>query len=407
MSQSFFRAFWASGIIVALSGAAQAARTGGGADWPQWRGPNSDGVSTEKGWRADWRDGRARQLWKTSVGVGYSAVAVKGERLYTMGLVGDGDTVWCLDAENGKEVWQHHYRCPRQPKGGYPGPRATPTVDDGLVYTLSHEGHVFCLRADSGQVVWSKHLSQELRLRPPEWGFAGSPTIEGQLVLFNVGNGGVALEKRTGRVVWNSGEGRTSYSTPLTFAAGGQRFAAMFTARGLLGVDPATGKKLWEHPWKTSYDANIATPIIAGGHVFISSGYNVGCAMLRLNADRPAVVWQNKHMRNHFNTCVLWENHLYGFDESTLKCLDFRTGAMKWAQNGLGKASLMIADGKLLVLSERGELVVAPASPAGFRETARARVLGGRCWTVPVLCGGRVYCRNEAGDLVCVDASGP
>ena len=197
-----------------------------------------------------------------------------------------------------------------------------------------------------------------------------------------------------------------SYSSPIAFNLDGIRRLAVFLASGLVILNAENGQELSQQPWKTKYDVNAATPIVSGDKVFISSGYNTGCALVQVSGDKPTVIWQNKSMRNHFNSCVLWEGYLYGFDESELKCLDFQTGEEKWSQKGLGKGSLMFADNKLIIMGDKGDLVIAEASPEGFKEISRAKVLSGLCWTVPVLSGGKLYCRNHPGDLVCLDVSG-
>jgi outer membrane protein assembly factor BamB len=178
-------------------------------------------------------------------------------------------------------------------------------------------------------------------------------------------------------------------------------YLAAFNASGVVFYNLTDGKELWRHGWKTSYDVNAAMPIISGDKVFISSGYNTGGAMLQ-SSKKDALLWQNKNMRNHFNTSVWIDGHLYGFDESELACLDAATGRKVWSQGRLGKGSLIAADGKLIILSERGELVIAEASPNGFKELSRSQILGGKCWTAPTLAGGRIYARNASGDLVCV-----
>jgi outer membrane protein assembly factor BamB len=172
---------------------------------------------------------------------------------------------------------------------------------------------------------------------------------------------------------------------------------------GLVILNAADGKELARHPWKTELDVNAATPIYADKKVFISSGYDVGCALLDITRDKPQVVWQTKVMRNHFTTCILINGFLYGFDESELKCVDFKTGQERWKQGGLGKGSLSAAGDKLIIISESGEVVTAEASPEGYKQASRARVLSATCWTMPVLAGGKIYVRNNAGDMAVVD----
>jgi outer membrane protein assembly factor BamB len=180
----------------------------------------------------------------------------------------------------------------------------------------------------------------------------------------------------------------------------------MAIKQDVVALSVADGKELWRFPWKTQYDVNPTDPILSGNKVFISSGYNHGAGLFDVGSSPPKKVWENKNMRNHMNSCVLWKGHVYGLDENQLRCLVFDTGEVKWTDKVTGKGSLMLADGKLIVLSEKGELLVADASPDGFKPIARAQVLGGKCWTTPVLANGKIYCRNAAGDVVCVDVGG-
>ncbi|MCK4624637.1 MAG: PQQ-binding-like beta-propeller repeat protein, partial [Phycisphaerae bacterium] len=374
------------------------------ADWPNWRGPDHNGISDEKGWLEAWRKKEPQVLWKKTVGVGYSSVAVVGDRVYTMGHIGGNDIVWCLNADTGEEIWKKSYPCPKNPKGGYPGPRATPTVDGKHVFTMSHNGQVFCRDADSGEVVWKKNVPKELGTGIPQWGLAGSPLVAGKLLILNIGDAGVALEKATGKIAWKTGRGHAGYATPVLFELGGRKYVAMFSGAFLNVLNRADGKVLGRHHCKNQHFVNAADPIISGDKMFISSGYGIGCALLKISGGKLSVLWRNKNMANHFNGCVLWKGHLYGFDWSKrLKCLDFASGQVKWSQRGFGReSSLMIAGGKMIIMEQRGALVVAEPSPSGYKELARKKVLSGTCWTVPVLADGRIYCRNHQGKLICL-----
>jgi outer membrane protein assembly factor BamB len=174
----------------------------------------------------------------------------------------------------------------------------------------------------------------------------------------------------------------------------------------LVAVKAADGRQLWSYPWKTDYDVNAADLIVNGDKLFISSGYNHGCAVLKVAGSAPEKVWENKNLRNHFNSCVLWQGHLYGPDDSGLRCVSFETGELKWTYREFGKGSLMVVDGKLVALSEKGELIIADPTPAAFKPISRAQVLNGKCWTTPLLSNGHIYCRNAVGDVVCLDVSG-
>lgn len=374
-------------------------------DWPRWRGPELNGHSKETGWLTEWPASGPTVVWKAAVGIGFSSMSVADGRCFTIGNRDDKDTVYCFDAATGKELWKHTYSCPLQAKFYEGGPGSTPTVDGDRVFTFSKTGETFCLEAATGKVVWSRDLAKEPGAKAPTWGFAGSALVQGDLLLLDAGVAGTALDKKTGKVVWSSGAEASGYSTLVPLDATGNTML-IFGAQALIAVDTKTGKEAWRHVWKTSYDVNAADPVVAGDRIFISSGYERGAALLKLADGKTTVAWENKNMRNQFNSSVLWEGHLYGVDENQLRCLELGTGAVKWTEKSVGKGSLMLANGKLIVLSEKGELMIAPVTPEAFKTIARATVLGGRCWTVPVLANGRIYCRNAAGDVVCVDVRG-
>ncbi len=380
-------------------------------DWPRWRGPNLDGVSQETGWLADWPEKGPAVAWKASVGTGFSSVTLSRGRLYTMGNRENTDTVYCLDAATGGQIWTHSYRSPLEERLFEGGPTSTPTVDGERVYTLSRQGDLFCFDAATGKVGWSKNIAEEAGVRVPGWGFAGSVLVHGELLVLNVGEAGTAVEKTSGKIVWTSADRDAGYNTPVPVRRGDRWFVVIASGRFYHLVDLKTGKELWRHRWLVRFGCNAADPVVDGNRVFISSGYNRGAALLEIAGDEPAVVWANKDMQNQFSSCVLIDGHLYGIDGNThsatsLKCMEFASGKVKWAHPWKGMGSLTAAGGKLIVLGEQGELIVAGASPEEFKPSARAKVLGGKCWTVPVLARGRIYCRNAGGELVCVDVRG-
>lgn len=381
-------------------------------DWYRWRGPDLNGISTETGWQAQWPAEGPKQLWKASVGKGFSSMTVSHGHVYTLGNDGAAtDTVWCLDAASGAVIWKHSYPCPLDPKFYEGGTSSTPIEDGDRVYSISRKGNLFCLDAADGKVIWSKNLPKELGCEIPTWGFAGSPLVYGDLLILNVGSAGLGLDKKTGAVKWQSGKGASGYSSLVSFESGGKHLVAFAASQSIIALDPTDGKVAWSFPWKTQYDMNAPDPIVSGGKMFVSSGYGHGSALLDISHDQPAVIWQTKYFRNHINSSVLWKGYLYGVDDVSntkyeLKCVSWATGEVKWDEPKFGKGALMMADGKIIGLSDKGMLYVIEANPAGFKPISQAQVLGGKCWTTPVLSNGRIYCRNWKGDLVCLDVSG-
>lgn len=378
-----------------------------GSDWPSWRGLKRDSTSTEKGWKTDWSGGGPKQLWSKQIGKGCSAFAVAGGRAFVLGNEkGSTDVVYAFDAKTGQEVWRHEYPCPLDPKYYFGGPSASPVVDGDKVYTLSKDAQIFCLNAADGKVVWQRDMAKEKGLKRPEWGYAGSPYIKGQALLLNLGTAGLCVDKSTGKDIWFSGADASGYATPVIFTHNKQEFIALFAAKGLAIVNPERGGVLSQFEWKTQYDVNAADPIVSGDTIFISSDYGTGCALVRIGAQGLQEVWRNKSMQNHMSPCVFHEGHLYGGsgngDAADLVCIELATGAEKWRRprtNGQG----ILAEGKLLHITQRGELLLLEASPAAYKELGRVQVFGGTCFTMPVLSHGLVYCRNGDGNAVCVD----
>jgi outer membrane protein assembly factor BamB len=376
-----------------------------GADWPQFRGPTRDGISLEKGW---FKAGvTARTVWETELGVGHAAVALQAGRLYTMGNRDDKDVVYCLDALTGKRIWDYSYPCRA---GNYPGPRSTPTIEGRRVFTLSREGLFLCLDAAKGTVLWKRDLGREMKAKPPSWGFASSPLVMGNLVVVNVGSSGLAVDKATGATKWSSGGEGASYASPVAITIAGRAGVLVFGTEEITAVDAATGRKVWAHPWKTDCDVNAADPVVTGDKVLISSGYGHGAALLTVTGATPKVEWENKKLVSHFSSPVLSGLHVYGIHgdagEGDLRCVDLATGAVKWLNGEVGFGSLTMADGKLIVLSEKGTLAIIEDDPEACREVWSQKVLDGVCWTMPTLCNGLIYCRNDKGRLICLDLRG-
>ncbi|MCU0785381.1 MAG: PQQ-like beta-propeller repeat protein, partial [Verrucomicrobia bacterium] len=293
---------WSPALLnVGLAAAFMFPCSGKAGDWPQWRGPNRDGISKETGWLAKWPPEGPKQLWEASVGVGYSSMSVSQGRVFTMGNVADTDAVSCFDAESGKLLWKHQYPCAAKDPNGFHGTRCTPTVDGNRVYSLSRHGHFFCLDVATGKVIWSKDFKKDFGGVAPKWGYSGSPLIEKDRVLTEVSAkevSVVAFNKLTGAVVWKNGDDRAGYASLIAFDLGGERCFAQFSADHIIGRRMKDGAELWRSPWKTDHGVNAATPIIEGDQMFLSSGYGYGCALLKVAPTGTTEVWRNKSMRN-------------------------------------------------------------------------------------------------------------
>ncbi len=367
-------------------------------DWPQWRGPNRNGISQEKGWVDQFPQQGPAIAWKATVGLGFSSFVVGIGKVYTGGHADGSDTVFCFDAVSGNKFFE----------GGTTG---SPTLEGDHLYWLSRWGDLFCFDAATGKVVWNRQVAKETGARIPTWGFTGAPTVYKDLLILNVGEAGMAVEKATGKDVWKSGEGDAGYSTPLPVTRGGKTEILLTNSEAFLSVAPETGKPNWRMKWLTEYGVNASDPVPYGDKVFIASGYNKGCALIQPGASaetEPEIIWKSRVLRSQLNAPVLVDKFLYGLDGDTtarvpLKCIEIETGKERWLQREFGTGGLVVADGKIIALSASGELMIAPVSPEAFTPSARAKVLTGKCWTAPVLANGLVYCRNSQGDVVVVD----
>ena len=377
-------------------------------DWPQWRGPDHNGISTEKGWLDQWPASGPAIAWRAQVGLGFSSFVVAEGRAFTAGHAEEKDTVFCFDTNTGKVVWKHAYPSELGDKYFDGGTTGTPTIDGDRVYWLSRWGDTFCFNAADGKVIWNKNVQKETQARVPDWGFTGAPLVQGDQLILNVGDAGLALDKKTGTILWQSAPKIAGYSTPLPVKMGNDALAVFASGQSYVAVKLKDGKEAWRIKWLTQYDVNAADPIIEGDRVFISTGYGKGSGLFKLGGATPEEIWKSKALRTQMNGAVLYQGHLYGMDgdsggKGPLKCLDLATGAEKWKHDGFGTGGVIIVDGKLIVLSAKGELIVAPATPTEFKPISRAQVLGGKCWTAPVLADGRIYCRNSKGEVVVVD----
>ncbi len=391
--------------ITTVTGSVEAASFEGGFDWPQWRGPDRDGLSLEKGLAREWPEKGPTELWRRTIGTGFSGVIVSKGSLFTLDQK-EGESLVALSAQTGEEQW----RLPLSSgfsSGQGDGPRGTPAAAGDLVFAIGAGGVLAAADRTGGALVWKHDLTGGLGGLRPGWGFSTSPLVEGGLVFTEPGGrkeGSLAAFRISdGELMWRSHNDPVGYSSPLAVKFEGIRQILFFTGAHLLAVNQ-DGRVLWKLPWTTSYDVNAATPVwIPPNRVFVSSNYDVGGAVYEMQeSGNPRQVWKNREMRNHFNTSVYLGGFLYGFDKATLKCIDASDGSMLWRARGLGRGSLIAADGLLIILGERGQLVLAEATPEAYRELSRAQVLTGKCWTSPTLAHGKLYLRNQK-EILCIE----
>jgi outer membrane protein assembly factor BamB len=369
-----------------------------GADWPQWRGIHRDGISPETDLMESWPKDGPPLAWRVDgLGEGYASSAVAGGRLFIQGQRGNEEFVLAFDAGAGKEMWRSPTGHPFRESRGY-GPRSTPTVDGDRVYALAADGMLVCLEAATGKRLWGFNVVDHFRSRVPQWGISESPLVDHDRVIVTPGGPGaavVALDKMTGKVLWQSQSDPAGYSSPVSFEVAGSPRVAVFTGDAAICLDLRTGQLLWRYGRVANHTANIATPIVHNGEIFFSSAYGTGCGLLK--ADNGNEVYFNRDMKNHYSTSVLVGDYLYGFSDSILTAMRFQTGSVAWRDRSVGKGSLIYADGHLYCIGEDGVIGLVEATPAGYREKSRFEIAKGAFpfWSQPVIANGKLYLRDQ------------
>lgn len=391
-----------------------------GEDWPQFLGPHQDNTSTETGLLKTWPKPGPPVVWVQTVGNAYSPPAVARGRIVAFHRLGDEEIIDCRDAATGAAIWKHAYPTNYEDRYGYNnGPRGSPSIDGDRVYTYGAEGKLTCVEFETGKPVWQRFLNQEYKVPQGFFGAGASPIIEGDLILLNIGGpegAGVAgFNKTTGAAVWKTSNDGASYSTPIVRTINGERLAIFLTQDGLLAVEAKTGAESYKYHFrsKTFESVNAASPVVQGDLVFLSATYNVGAALLKLEPGGPKEVWKDRlAMQNHWATSILHDGALYGMDGrheegSNFRCIDFATGKIRWtADEGLGRAAFIMADGHLIAVGERGDIALIEVNPDKYIEVSRVHALKYPCWTPPVLSHGLLYIRNE-NTLACIDIHDP
>jgi len=396
-------AAWISIVIGAVCSTAMMAETKG-QDWPQFRGIHRDGRSAETGLLKSWPEGGPREVWRRPLGAGYSAVSVVGDRLYTMYAADqDGKPVEfaaAFNATDGDELWRVALGERFDTEFGN-GPSATPTVDGDTVYVMDSRGNLAALATTDGKERWKLSLTETFGSEIPTFGFSMSPLVDGnQLIVEGGGSEGQAyagLNKKTGEIKWSVGDTGPGYNSPLLVEVDGKKRYVYVVREKLMSIDE-NGKEIWSHAWPQG--ETHAMPLsVPPDRIYVSGAEGVGAKMLRVTEKggkgSAEVLWETGRVRNHFSSAILHGEHIYSFDNATMKSIAVADASMAWGKRGLGKGALIYADGHLIALSDRGKLLLVEATPEGYVEKSSVQALEGLCWTAPSLAHGRLYLRNH------------
>jgi len=401
-------------LLVASVALAVAAGVPLAAEWPQFLGPERNGAYRGAALAETWGSQGPRVVWRKQVGAGFAGPVVVQGRAILFHRVGSDEVVESLDAQTGASQWRYAYPTSYRDDFGFDeGPRAVPVVAGGIVYTHGAEGQLHAIDLAKGTRIWSEDTMRRFKVPKGFFGAAGSPLVEDGRVLANVGGpeaGIVAFDAKSGKVLWTATSDQASYSSAAGATIGGRRLALFLTRAGLVGLDPATGRVQFGRPWRARMAAsvNAATPLVIDNLLFVSAEYGPGAGVLRVDGTTLTELWtSNDVLTNHYATSVHHAGHLYGFHGrqefgQSFRAVELRTGKVRWNQERFLAGTVTLAGDRLLILRERGELVLAPASPEAFRPLARAQVLPGTVRAYPALSDGFLFARNE-NTLVCLD----
>ena len=382
-----------------------------GNDWANFGGPLRNQFTDEEGLKIQWGEEEPERLWELNVGAGYSSIIEVEGCAYTQGHSDGRNTLYCVEADSGKITWKHSYPCEKAPKYFDGGSRATPMISNGILYLCSHEGDFYTLDAKSGKILWTKNLIKDFNGKRPTWGYSGTPlAVEGKIILETGSPDGslICLDGQTGDLIWKSGGTEAGYASPMLKK---NNEVLIFNEFGIMTHDLLTGRIIKKYQHKTRYGINAAQPLLYGEKVFISSAYGKGAALVDFTTRVPSAVWESGSYSCQMASLVKSGQFSYGIHgqaggrsaQSKLFCLDLTNGKEKWNEQGFGLGSVLLVRDTLIILSDRGELCLAQASPNHFIELARFQVLSGKNnWTPPTYVNGRMHCRNSKGNWVCL-----
>ena len=386
-------------------------------DWPQFLGPTRNGVAAEMKLAATWPNEGPAILWQRKVGAGFSGPIVAGDSLILFHREDTQEVVECLNATNGKPRWRTAYPTEYVDDFGFdPGPRATPAIAEGRVFTFGAEGTLHGMDLATGKKLWAVQVRKDFGAGKGFFGMACSPLVEGRAVLVNIGGadgaGIAAFDTATGKLLWKATDDEASYSSPVAATLDGKRHALFFTRNKFFSLDPANGTIRFQLDWAPKMRASVsgAAPVVAGNTIFITASYGAGAVALAVKDGTFEKLWSNDTtLSSQYTTCIGRGGFLYGLHgrvdtgpAPALRCVELKTGKLRWSRDEFGSASLTLAGGHLLLLTEKGELVRVAATPEGFKESGRVQILGSGQRSHPALAGGRFFARDK-NRLVCVD----
>ena len=368
-------------------------------DFPQFLGPDRNAIITNIKLNTDWKNNPPELVWKQPIGAGWSGFAVVDNAAITQEQEDEWEKVVCYDLHNGKEKWTHRDRARYYTALGQLGPRATPTIDGDLVYTVGGTGILNCLDFETGKQIWSTNIFEESGANAPPWGVSISPLVLDELVIVSAG-GAVAYHKDTGDIAWTGHRHRSGYSSPVLLTLAGTEQVVLFNNGLVTSHEPATGELLWKQPWPAVECAAQPTPL-PGNKLLVSTAYGIGAKLFQISRSNPSqefnvnLLWETTYFKAKFTTIIYYEGYLYGLDDGIFACINPADGTRQWKRGRYGHGQTILISDVLLVLTESGDIILLEPNPEAHKELARFPALEGQTWNNPALVGNYLLVRNS------------